>query len=631
MKFFKFCFLFLFPYILCSQNFNTYLIPDSLKENANVVVRLYEENVTFFSENEIIVDVKQVVTILNEEGKKYSVLDIRYDPNIKIIDINGKIYNNLGIIIKKIKFKDFADIGSNETYSLFTDDRHKVFALSIQNYPITVEYNYKYKQLTSFYTPTYTPYLNSDFNISVEKSRFQVSKKVNHNVKFYLINTNKQPSEEVLKDIITWTWSFSNLKAIKNELFSPSTNTILPIISVVSQNFTINKKQGSFENWNVFGKWIYEINYGRDKLPQKTIEEVLQLVKNVEDTIQKAKLIYEYMQNKTRYVSIQIGIGSWQPFLAADVDNKGYGDCKALSNYTIALLKVAGIKANYCLVAAGQDNNKFKKSYIYSQFNHAIVCLPLQNDTIFLECTNQKIPFGYLSDFTDDRDVLLIDENGGKIIHTTNYKIQDNVKRTYNKFVIYRDAKADVTMKIEYNGLFYDDISSVISYSKEDQKKWIYDNIQLSDFNIKSFEIIDSKKSRIPQSVIDLKININSFGRKSANSIIFNTIYYNRFFDKRMSRNRENNIEIRRAICYADIFEYEIPEGYKPDFIPNQTIETCKYGSFEYTFIYENGKIIVNRNLKIYKGFYDKKEYEEFSKFIETINKIENQQIIISK
>ena len=58
---------------------------------------------------------------------------------------------------------------------------------------------------------------------------------------------------------------------------------------------------------------------------------------NETDPIEKAKIVYKYMQEKTRYISVQVGIGGFKPMLAKDVDRLGYGDCKALSNYTKAL------------------------------------------------------------------------------------------------------------------------------------------------------------------------------------------------------------------------------------------------------------------------------------------------------
>src|SRR3546814_20146460 len=60
----------------------------------------------------------------------------------------------------------------------------------------------------------------------------------------------------------------------------------------------------------------------------------LQLVSDADSDREKAARIYHYMQQKNRYVSIQVGIGGLQPMFAEEVDRLSYGDCKGLANYT---------------------------------------------------------------------------------------------------------------------------------------------------------------------------------------------------------------------------------------------------------------------------------------------------------
>jgi hypothetical protein len=76
----------------------------------------------------------------------------------------------------------------------------------------------------------------------------------------------------------------------------------------------------------------------------------IDLVKGFDDPVEKVRTLYNYMQQRTRYVSIQVGIGGWQPFLASVVDEKGYGDCKALAHYMKSILDAVGIRSVYTLV-----------------------------------------------------------------------------------------------------------------------------------------------------------------------------------------------------------------------------------------------------------------------------------------
>ena len=114
----------------------------------------------------------------------------------------------------------------------------------------------------------------------------------------------------------------------------------------------------------------------------------------------------------------------------ADVDRVGYGDCKALVNYMMALLKVAGIPSYYTLVYSGDEKISMLRNFASAaQGDHVILCVPFGQDTTWLECTNQHIPFGFLGTFTDDRDVVVCTPEGGLVTHTPRYRDSLNVQR----------------------------------------------------------------------------------------------------------------------------------------------------------------------------------------------------------
>ena len=138
------------------------------------------------------------------------------------------------------------------------------------------------------------------------------------------------------------------------------------------------------------GKWFYdEILYGTTDLPEETKIKIKNLVGNEKDPLKIAEIVYKYMQEKTRYVSIQEGIGGWKPMLAKDVDKLGYGDCKALTNYTRALLDAVGVVSYYTRLYGETDKKEIYADIVSFQSNHVILAIPDKSNYVWLECTNQ--------------------------------------------------------------------------------------------------------------------------------------------------------------------------------------------------------------------------------------------------
>ncbi len=91
-----------------------------------------------------------------------------------------------------------------------------------------------------------------------------------------------------------------------------------PQLKMGLEHFNIEGVDGSAKNWKEFGQWYADkILVGTDVLPEETKVKIRNLVGDEKNTIEKAKIIYKYMQEKTRYVSIQVGIGGWKPMYAA--------------------------------------------------------------------------------------------------------------------------------------------------------------------------------------------------------------------------------------------------------------------------------------------------------------------------
>ncbi len=139
------------------------------------------------------------------------------------------------------------------------------------------------------------------------------------------------------------------------------------------------------------------------------------------------------------------------------------------------------------LINAG-DNTSFNVDFPSTQFNHAIAAVPNEKDTLWLECTSQKNPFGYQGKFTGDRKALMITDVGANVVRTIQYRPEDNLQsRTANVNIdITGNAKARI--KTTAAGIQYEngDLDWVLGNSDK-QKKWIEKNTEIPNFSINAF------------------------------------------------------------------------------------------------------------------------------------------------
>src|SRR5689334_16901433 len=82
-------------------------IADSLKQNANAVMRLDEGKLQVVSPSKYILQVHQVVTVLNSEGASHLHHSFSYDRFYTIGDVSITVYNQFNLPVKRYLKKDF--------------------------------------------------------------------------------------------------------------------------------------------------------------------------------------------------------------------------------------------------------------------------------------------------------------------------------------------------------------------------------------------------------------------------------------------------------------------------------------------------------------------------------------------
>ncbi|WP_141675539.1 transglutaminase domain-containing protein [Formosa haliotis] len=422
-----------------------------------------------------------------------------------------------------------------------------------------------------------------------------------------------------------------NLTAIAPEAYSPEFYTFAPRLKVALEIFDMKGVQGKNTNWQDFGEWVHEsLLSDTQELPEEVKKTIISLTENATTNEEKARIVYDYLQNKVRYISVQVGIGGWKPMLAKDVDRLSYGDCKALSNYTHALLNVVGVPSYYTCIYGGEEIQNIDKDFSSTQGNHAILAIPTADDFIWLECTSQNTPFGYIANFTDDRDALIITPEGGEIVHTKTYETEENLLHTLADISIQADGSLNADIVVKSYGTQYRGAKGIEVESEKNQKLRFKDNWSyINDLEISSFNFNNDKQ--LVEFTEHVSVSAKKYASKTGKRLLLAPNVFNKLVHiPPRYTNRTLPIQIDRGFIDTDSYQIHLEDGLNVDALPNDSVLETKFGSY-YSSIKkdENGLLTYTRSLTYNKGIYPKEDYQAFRDFWIAISKLDNAKIAL--
>jgi hypothetical protein len=601
-------------------------IPTELKENARSVVRYSNQRLEIISSRKAIYSETRVVTVLNKNGLRDSYFVEYYDNDIKLKNISGVFYDGNGQKIKTLRYSEVDDFSAISGFSIYDDSRIKVYDPEIQSYPFTVEYSVERHFDGFFYLPAWGPY--SGFNVAVENAAFELIYPDTMKIRYYQNNVTEASSEAIdgKKHV---KWVVKDLPVIEGEIFMEPHYNFEPFVSVAPDDFEYDGYEGNLQSWSNLGDWIYELGKGRNNISIELSSELKELVNNLDSDQFKVKAVYKYLQDNTRYVSVQLGIGGYQPFEAETVERLQYGDCKALSNYMQTLLEAIGINSYYTLVNAGEDEDPIISDFPSNQFNHAFLCMPIENDTMWLECTSQTKPCGYLGSFTDDRDVLVISEQGGTLVRTPAYTAKQNRKVTKATVDFYDNGNATVDLLGTYTGPYMDEVFAYMRKDKHDQEKALYNELDLPKTKLNSFEfeVFDDEEMYATEKI---NFEVGNLGVTMGSNIFLAPNFLNQMGDLPDNpEDRLSDIFIRRSFSNCDTIVFNIPQHVSISALPKDEEIISAFGKYNCSFIKEENQLIYIRYFELNKGEYPKDKIHDLYDFAKAIDKADRKRVAL--
>lgn len=615
-----------------AQDYSAYTIPDNLENDAVAVVRNYTIQFSQSDKNNGTLKVSKVITILNQQGDQFSNFIEFGDKFHEFKGFSGIIRDASGKVIKKIKKGDLITSSLTDSYTLADDSYRVYYEAKSPSYPYTVEYEYdkRYKNGILSYPP-FDPY--DGYRVAVEKSSMTIELPLDTDL-LYKANYECNLKDEKSNNKHIYTVSLDNALPYSSEVFSPYILDIIPFIQFVPTDFCYDSFCGNLQNWQSFGLWEANLLKDRDIIPDEMKNKIVEMTKDIQDEREKVKILYEYLQNNFRYVSVQLGIGGLQPIEASSVVKNKFGDCKGLSNLMKAMLKSINIPSNYASIRMGGKRDLYKDFASVNQMNHVILMVPLKNDSIWLECTSQTLPFGYIHNDIAGHDALVIDESGkgGIICQLPTYKDTDNKSDIKLTIDVNDSGSAQIKAQFTENLFKYDRYSKTFrSNDRDDHVAYINNSLSLPTTKIGSINTREDKSAK-PACMLICDISVEDFANKTGSRLFIPLCPL-----KKGSLNvftpsqRVYNIEINQGIAENDTIIFNIPATYALESLPKEIEMETPYGSFKASATQNGNQIIYTQHTVISTGRYDREKYEEIKTFFAQITSGVRRKLVLKK
>jgi hypothetical protein len=627
-KLYLVCFTVCLTFIAHAQaiSYDAASIPVALKVGAHVIKRFEQISFEVSDIDRAKYTVHQVYTILDSEGDHALSFHEYTNKLVSLDDVDIKLFDAGGTQIQKYKKKDLFKQASQD--GLVVDGMHHFLEINAPSYPVTVEFKYV---LDYTGTVAYPTYYIQDSEEGVERSSFTAKVPSELDLRFKEQKIKLTPVVSQDGKYKMYKWEVKDLSAYKTEEGTVGARFYYPSIILAPNKFRHFNTYGEMTSWKSFGQWGYNLLNGLDELPADRKLFFTNLVKNAANDREKVALIYKYLQQNFRYVSIQLGIGGVKPFPAQFTDEKKYGDCKGLSFYMLTALKIVGIKSYVALINANYNQEAVSSDFPCNRFDHAILCIPQAKDSIWLECTSNTAAFAILGSFTENRNALLLTENGGVLVATPSSKSSNNTMFSTTNITLFDDGSGKTATLLASKGDFTELMNYMVTAKKDDQKRIIVKSLGFKQPD--EFSVV--KKSQNEELNVNIDLTIEKIPQFNAGSKMFLNPRVYSLWGKVLpkSEGRKQDYYFQSPFIRADTTIYNLPENYIPETIPSPGAISCEYASYttNYSYVKEKNQLVNIARLELKQNRIPAGKYADVKKFFDGVLSEDTHKIVIKK
>lgn len=582
------------------------------------ICELDEQEFSVQDKNRTVLYVHRIFRIFNERGREYGQVFAPLNEFMEVARMEAQVKSADGAIIRKLGKEDIKEESVFPDYVLYEKTRVRHFDLSTTAFPYILEYSYEIRFNSLFFWPEWHPQMEIPVKYSIY--RLILPQDLAFNMR--LRNLEITPVENSSRGERQLIFELSDLPPFKEEKNMPPEENYQITVVFAPEEFELMGYPGSNAGWRLFGKWYSSLASGKYFLSPEQRRTIQYLIERYPSELEKTKQLYRFLQTKTHYVAIHLEMGGYMPRNAEAVLTTGYGDCKDLSTLFIAMADAVGIRAYPALVRT-KDEGTVLADFPSNQFNHVIAFVPLEKDTLWLDCTSNYCPFGKLPWTDQGCDALVIKGEDAVLIKTPSSSAEDNRVTSSINAKLALDGSVEIKGQISATGnpevLQRDFLNSKTA---TENKEWL--GRLLSTYS-PNFTLTSSNFDNIPNLdapfVIGFDAKLVKYATKTRDELLVNLNLLTRLDADEIPNEKVREYPVDNGYPFEDQSQVvlEFPESLTIKAVPEDKDITSPYGSFKTRYTISGNRLTYQRVQIITQELVQPENFQDFKAFLNKI------------
>ena len=441
----------------------------------------------------------------------------------------------------------------------------------------------------------------------------------------------------------------SDVPAIEDEPYMPEDRALAGRLLVRLKSADSGVR--SFTGWADMGAWYAGLSESRRSFDETVSRKAKELTAAAPDTFSKIRALAEFAQKDIRYVSIQIGIGGFQPHPAPGVLANRYGDCKDKSTLLAAMLGAIGIDSHFIVINTDRGTVTMESPVSLYSFNHVILAIRLPDDVpeagldslvrhpragklLVFDPTMPTTPLGRLPYYLQDNTGLLVAGGGGELLRLPRPAPEGNLLDRSGKLMLTGDGALAGEIREVRRGADADVLRyQMLSATNAERRKYLETFLARSfaSFSLQSyaFENLEDPRADL---VLAYKFIASAYAKRAGGYLVVRPRAVGVKavdFAASAKKPRRYPIDLQTTTLARDEFRIDLPEGYDVESLPKPVALEAGFAAYASQTQADGRTIVYKREYRLLDPLLPASRYEEVLKFYLALAAEEQQSLLL--